>query len=483
MILNTYILKKNYIFPLPFILTICFIVYSCDKMINGNLRSFSKKLEKSIISYKAVIPSIVVFRGKSEKVVENCSQIHISSNISLLYLNGWQKLDSNFHVFAYSAYADKRIEDNAFIRILAVCKETPEVFCRIWQNDTESYVIKAEVKEMWINSWDFARKGRYYQPILVSCPLSSSSLPIAVSLVSKPCTEPRNIFKIHLDDIDKKQNFAICLKPLYFNEDVYHRLLEWLELQFILGADVVNIYAYKLHPKIWNAINSYSESGKVIVKNFSLPVDTYEMLLRQDKTMERLWQKRRYEMIVYNDCFYKHIHSHKYVINLDLDEAIVPKFHNSWVHLLENASLENPNLKRSASISVANVYFFDSFGSVTDNAIPVYMHMLRHIYRSANFTPPGFAQKSFFSTDYSSIVSNHYTIRTIRTGIRMISTIDKKLAQLHHYRVSCPPLMEEDCKKNYMKYKRKDPTLWKFKDILIKNVKKKIRDLNSIEDS
>ncbi|KAG8195430.1 hypothetical protein JTE90_013887 [Oedothorax gibbosus] len=182
-------------------------------------------------------------------------------------------------------------------------------------------------------------------------------------------------------------------------------------------------------------------------------------------------------MVIYNDCFYRHINSHKFVVNLDLDEAIVPLRHNSWEDLLDQAMVEDPRLAKSASMSAQNVYFFDAFPE--DDSIPKEFHMLRHVSRSANFTPPGFAQKSFFATDLALSVTNHYALKSLHPGIRTIGGISKDLAQLHHYREACPPKMEKECEDDYMKYWIKDPVILRFKDKLMENVRFKLKSLNT----
>ncbi|KFM75103.1 hypothetical protein X975_15676, partial [Stegodyphus mimosarum] len=133
---------------------------------------------------------------------------------------------------------------------------------------------------------------------------------------------------------------------------------------------------------------------------------------------------------------------------------------------------------RAASLSAANVYFFDSFGEDPDLTIPKHMHMLRHVYRSANFTPPGFAQKSFFLINNTLSTSNHYALNVLHPNLRTTLQIHKKLAKLHHYRNECPPLMEKDCKENFMKYREKDTGIWKFKNKLIARFCHVIKTLN-----
>ncbi|GIX96528.1 glycosyltransferase family 92 protein [Caerostris extrusa] len=188
------------------------------------------------------------------------------------------------------------------------------------------------------------------------------------------------------------------------------------------------------------------DSGRVTIIEHTLPGLSPKNAQDLDEILTRdVWQKRRHEMLVYNDCFYKHIKSLKYVVNIDLDESIIPLKHQTWMTLLEYVRTQNFKILHSASISVPNVYFFENFADESNASLPKYFNMLRHLRRSANFTPPGFAQKSFFPTQYALTVANHYALKTLHPNIRTNTVINKNLAQMHHYRASCPPKMEKEC--------------------------------------
>lgn len=70
-------------------------------------------------------------------------------------------------------------------------------------------------------------------------------VPASVSLVEKPCNNATNNVRViynHSQDGSKK-GFAVCVKGLDFlHEDLSVRLVEWIELLHILGADKVFFY-------------------------------------------------------------------------------------------------------------------------------------------------------------------------------------------------------------------------------------------------
>lgn len=419
------------------------------------------------------VSSIIVYEKsiKHERLDYNCQTLPKLQYITILQNNQiWQQLNNHSKLFLYSAFLDTRLGNNSrFVRILGMSKGKYEnkLYCRVWYGNL-SVVHHLDNQEIWNFSWDYAMKNRYYRPLLLSCPIIEDITPTAVSIVDEPCTVPNNVLRLKPVKGQKKKEFAICLKPLYFEKDISARLLEWLELQFILGADKVQLYVYKLHPQTLKVLQYYENLGKVSIKNHTIPD---KQPFDYKNVIKNTWQKRRYEIIPYNDCFYSHQDTHNYVILLDIDEAIIPVIHDSWSSLLSQAFPEKPNVfNRTSSFSVSNVYFFDTFGEVADTTIPKFMHMLRHVYRSSNFTPPGFAMKSFFLTNNTLTVFNHYALCVLRSYQISNLPLSKKLVQLHHYRASCPPLMKAACKTNFMKYKTKDTIIFKFKDLLIKKV-------------
>lgn len=467
--------RKIY-FTLIFIF-MCLILYFTNYSLNSNI-SDSIPQYQARYGKNARISNIVArILHTFPQINDTCQEAFEPKKVSILRNNNWQKLDNASRLFLLSAYEDDRLVVSKFIRIIAMSKGqfSQRIFCRVWYQTIKSSVTEVEMQDLWVTSWDLAKPEQYYRPLLLSCPCRNSSTPVAVSLIHKPCQEPSNVFWLKPSKPNRKQNFAVCLKPLNYQQDLTSRLLEWLELQFILGADVISVYKYHLHPRTMKVLESYAQSGRLVVHEHQLPdVDdqnALETLLSTDA-----WQKRRHEMAIYNDCFYRHVDSHRFVVNLDLDEAIVPMEHDSWKELLDYAITKDPRLLQSASFAAQNVYFFDSFPE--DLSVPRHFHMLRHLHRSANFTPPGFAQKSFFAADLVLSVTNHYALKSLCPGTRTIGAIGKNLAHLHHYRDSCPPKMEKECEDNYMKFWVKDTVISRFKENLMRNVNHKIKELN-----
>ena len=74
-------------------------------------------------------------------------------------------------------------------------------------------------------------------------------MPASVSIVEEPCNAATNNLRVIFSKPAKKKPFGVCVKALDFiEEDISARLVEWIELLGILGADKIFIYEYALHP-------------------------------------------------------------------------------------------------------------------------------------------------------------------------------------------------------------------------------------------
>lgn len=68
-------------------------------------------------------------------------------------------------------------------------------------------------------------------------------IPVAVSIVEHRCDKATNVLRVVFNKKGTKRNFAICVKGMDFpQEDKSVRLIEWLELLRILGAEKIFIY-------------------------------------------------------------------------------------------------------------------------------------------------------------------------------------------------------------------------------------------------
>ncbi|XP_045607858.2 uncharacterized protein [Procambarus clarkii] len=395
----------------------------------------------------------------------------------------WQVLQtSNGSFYMYSAFYDNRTlsKHSPSLRILAMINRiepSVKTKCKIWFNDKISPVIVnvSEYRYIWYKEWGNYNQG-ILQPYLLECIVPAEHrqlVPQSVSLVEQPCDKPTNNLRVinNQPQNGQKKNFAVCVKGLDFYIDKTVRIVEWLELLFLLGADKVFLYNMGLQPSINKVLKYYERLGLVDVKKLSLPGEQpNERNLLHKYLKNKGLHKRQNEVIPYNDCLYRNMNLYKYIVLLDTDEVIVPKTARDWRSLLDQvaAGEKARNLTR-VSYCARNVYFLDpmqdSHGYFHD--IPPYMHLMQHVYRAANYTKPGYYVKCFHDPQRVLTLHNHYPL----SCLDVCNTFDlpTSYAHLQHYRKHCVDDLGKSCT-SFLNHTVLDKTIWRYKEPVIKNV-------------
>jgi hypothetical protein len=139
-------------------------------------------------------------------------------------------------------------------------KPTVKTYCQIWYGgDVKKPLIVPviEYKHMWVCKWGNCRQG-LLQPYLIACKIPNNSpyvkrVPAAVSIVEKPCETASNNLRViyNKPPEQEKKDFAVCVKGLDFlHDDLSVRMVEWIEMLNILGADKIFLYELAVHPNI-----------------------------------------------------------------------------------------------------------------------------------------------------------------------------------------------------------------------------------------
>ncbi|XP_077295621.1 uncharacterized protein LOC143917881 [Arctopsyche grandis] len=403
----------------------------------------------------------------------------------------WQTLRSSngtFHFFG--AYYDIRPTSllGPAVRILAMINRiepTVVTHCQLWfDNQNEPVIVKTlEYKYIWYKKWGNYKQG-IFQPYLLACQMPAAYkkvAPASVSIVEKPCDAAKNNLRVIYNKPPEKKKFAVCVKGLdFYHEDLSVRLVEWLELLYLLGADKVFFYQLQVHPNITKVLQHYEQQGKVSVTPLTLPggqpnAPAFQHLYLTKKTNN----KRQNELIPYNDCLYKNLYSYEYIALLDIDEVIMPVKDTDWGTLMDKvvATSNKEHAVPRASYNVRNVYFLDDLqhahGWFSD--IPRYMHMLQHVYRAKNFTKPMQYVKCFHDPQRVLTLHNHFPLACLGSSCTSYA-IDTEDAQLQHYRADCVKTLKKSCEQ-FRQESVMDTTVWRYKDTLVNRVTDTLRTL------
>ncbi|XP_066959547.1 uncharacterized protein [Macrobrachium rosenbergii] len=319
------------------------------------------------------------------------------------------------------------------------------------------------------------------QPYMLSCQVPASfkhAVPQAVSVVERPCDMAKTILKVfnNLPQSGHKEGFAVCVKGISFPFiDFSVRLVEWLELLFILGASKVILYDYDMHPNVSKVLSYYEKQGRVEVIKLPLAGRQPNVFGLLNKYLKSIgYGKDHQETIPYNDCFMKNINRYKYISVVDTDEVILPKNSSSWKTLMDvvvpKALNESQELTPSNYV-MRHVYFFDDMGHANETVpdVPRFMHMLQHVYRSSNYNKKTHYVKCFHDTDRVLTVHNHFPLSCIggKCSSYFVDTAD---AHLQHYRKYCVKGLAKVCEEKYRNNSVLDTAILRCKEPLISGV-------------
>ena len=310
----------------------------------------------------------------------------------------------------------------------------------------------------------------------------------------KNCYNPSNYLKV-VNNSKKgkdKKTFAVCVRGLYFLEDISLRLIEWIELVRLMGASQIFFYGLHMPDSVEKVLYYYATRGLVLFTKTTLPGNQPNEPILQNKYLKEAYYAEIYnEDIHLNDCFYRNIYRYEYVVNEDIDDIVMPR-NGTWFDLL-------PYFEKDKCVhSISVVSFFDNlspsgkwmdptkaekFNGKTEGG-RAYMHTLEHLYRSKNITT---LVKSFMKTDRVKTTNSHRATSCLdseRIGCSeklRENLLKSNIALVHHYRKGCRKLFkmsEEQCYRYYQKHLVKDTTILAFQKQLQSNYLQTIKELN-----
>lgn len=305
----------------------------------------------------------------------SCSNLKYPSIYDIEFNNVyWQTMRTGNGTFQlFGAYYDRRklSRIGPAVRIVGMIdriEPTVKTHCQFWYDGERDPVIveTMEYKYIWYPKWGNYKQG-IYQPYVIACKIPQSHWskgpPASVSMVEKSCDTPSNNLRVIYNKPERKKDFAVCVKGLDFlHEDLSVRLVEWIELISLLGADKIFFYQLQVHPNVTKILDHYQKLGMVHVTPLTLPggqpnVPAFQHMYLTKKTNH----KRQNELIPYNDCLYKHMYEYEYIALLDVDEVIMPVKDATWQDLMKRVLQKALKIRNEtrASYNVRNVYFLD----------------------------------------------------------------------------------------------------------------------------
>uniref|UniRef100_A0A1I7U522 Glycosyltransferase family 92 protein n=1 Tax=Caenorhabditis tropicalis TaxID=1561998 RepID=A0A1I7U522_9PELO len=441
--------------------------------------------EKNEIFVKNYLKLMQMGRAPARPVVEKKSIVEenywcfLSKPKRIHSSRNWLKMAG---IEMFSAYFDDRnnslFPENSAVQILVMSNHSIEskidIFCNIFTRKSYS-TVKGFIREIWQTGWD--PRDSFQVPSLITCPIPKridESDELFVSLSRNKCKQTDDSMKVIMKskgDKEKKE-VAVCVKGLDYQEEIGERLLEWIEMQYLFGADTISIYHFHLTNSTHRVLDYYKSKRNLKVIPISLPSGNPNIPIERSQFLKtNRPQKRRHELIPYNDCFYTHIHTHRYVLIIDIDEVIVPIEHDNYGDLLRNFESKTSGFRLS-SISSRNVFKFPSNFTL----FPHYHYMISNKKRSKKTSPKGEYGKSFSSTSTVATVFNHFALHKLSPAVLKSQYFSSSEAVKLHYKSECPWESKNEC--HQLQFDVKDDTsLDEFEEKLRKRVDDVVMEL------
>ena len=259
----------------------------------------------------------------------------------------------------------------------------------------------------------------------------------------------------------------MCLTPFNFRYGRAYELVEWIELNKILGADHFVFYNYSIASNVETVLQSYIKQGLIEVIDWKLPMSVAKWPPTKEKEEIHYFG----QLASLNECLLRSRGKTEYLLNLDLDEFIIPrkKGVKTWQEMLAS----QPS---SSGYLVANVFFRKEWNTSETNFS---RYDIAARYRLVTLLKLQHENTVFNFKTRSKYIVKPYSVEVL--GIHTIWRLSGKLTNiphdvglLHHYR-------------NWLKYSDKqtriydDTIVQKFKDDLIDHVVKQWDSLPGVQ--
>ena len=222
--------------------------------------------------------------------------------------------------------------------------------------------------------------------------------------------------------VPKVFDVGICTAVYYYLDP--YRVVEWIEMQKILGVSGIILYNSKLNAETTRVLNQYYSMGYIDVR---LAWRLVEPFFELDINL--------LAQLVLNDCLFRYMHTFKYMMVIDTDELILPRTVPTLPKMLSLVSREYPD--------VVDFHFMHGrfvmqicFGSKPDYDKPVFSWFLRYRYRTKFSGNKSYHLKSIFMPEHCLQSFNHYCANRFNTKVQANVTtfVDPNVAYVHHYR-------------------------------------------------
>jgi Glycosyltransferase family 92 len=189
----------------------------------------------------------------------------------------------------------------------------------------------------------------------------------------------------------------------------------------LLGITHFYLYQHYITPNVSCVMKEYAEQGLVTLIDWT--GGPY-------KSVDEIRSENMFAAL--NDCLYRGMYKHKYLILFDLDEYLIPKKHNDLIDLTKDEEKKEANL---ATLLFQNAFFYlqwpDDPGAKKSQLITV-----AKTRRVIDLDLPGVRSKYICKPEEVVEAGNHYLWEARTSQMKQVP-INPDTGLSHHYRIKC----------------------------------------------
>ena len=272
---------------------------------------------------------------------------------------------------------------------------------------------------------------------------------------------------------------GVCTKVTYGQPDML-RIIEWIELNIILGADKIYMYNSSIQGVTNDALQYYKEKGLVDVKTHSFLTQWCIHRFSKSFPTQDYYLDWQLELLSLNDCLYTS--SHEYLIVIDIDEILYYDFANdvtSYNELLKTLP-EFRNSSAAGFVFRTAVYSDELYISDNINHSSSHLHTITHNRR----TPIDWeSPKSIIIRERCKALGHHICMEPERGFIhRKVKDTPTRVGHVRHYRERCRLTGEPGKCKKLLSRAVVDKGLKPWEQLLAKRMQKTLEEIESIKE-
>lgn len=240
-----------------------------------------------------------------------------------------------------------------------------------------------------------------------------------------------NQLTVHYSETGLRQpnttNIGVCVKPFHFYYNKSLELLEFIELNRLVGVSQFTLYNDTLGKEVDCLLQQYIREGVVEVLQWKLDMDSQKEI-RTEGLFAAL-----------NDCLYRNMNSFKYLMLIDFDEFIVPHEKKTLIDMIKHINSQpliqagktvNPLL--TSSYSFQNSFFYLQWPDDTTVSLSPPLRTLQKTRRRKKFHPQKQRSKYICIPYFVKEAGNHFIWEFYHGRTTNVPT---HIGFLHHYRV------------------------------------------------